>query len=118
MRGRACLGWTGHGAVTTQDSAIRVEYTWGPRLPPKCHRALSHSLCMPRWYGRLVMSCWVVDSCSHLGSSLLVHSMDAEHEARVALAACYRLVAKLGLDDLIYNHISMGFPCHGDQLLS
>src|SRR4030095_13192307 len=25
MRGRACLGWAGHGAVTTQDSAICVE---------------------------------------------------------------------------------------------
>jgi ribulose-5-phosphate 4-epimerase/fuculose-1-phosphate aldolase len=34
----------------------------------------------------------------------------AEWEARVALAACYRLVAKLGMDDLIYNHISARVP--------
>jgi ribulose-5-phosphate 4-epimerase/fuculose-1-phosphate aldolase len=37
----------------------------------------------------------------------------AEHEARVALAACYRLVARLGMDDVIYNHISLRVP--GEQ---
>ncbi|MFL9924046.1 class II aldolase/adducin family protein [Herbaspirillum lusitanum] len=41
----------------------------------------------------------------------------AEWEARVALAACYRLVAKLGMDDLIYNHISARVPGHEDQFL-
>lgn len=41
----------------------------------------------------------------------------AEQEARVALAATYRLVAKLGLDDLIYNHISARVPGHDDQFL-
>jgi ribulose-5-phosphate 4-epimerase/fuculose-1-phosphate aldolase len=34
----------------------------------------------------------------------------AEHEARIALAACYRLVARLGMDDVIYNHISLRVP--------
>src|SRR4029453_3867446 len=43
--------------------------------------------------------------------------MDAENGARGALAAWYRLVAKLGLDDLIYNHISMRLPGHEDQFL-
>ena len=41
----------------------------------------------------------------------------AEHEARVALAACYRLVAKLGLDDLIYNHISLRLPGRESEFL-
>jgi ribulose-5-phosphate 4-epimerase/fuculose-1-phosphate aldolase len=52
-----------------------------------------------------------------LRSLVLLHTNDAEREARVALAACYRLVAKLGLDDLIYNHISMRLPGHEDQFL-
>ena len=34
----------------------------------------------------------------------------AEWEARVKLAACYRMVARLGMDDLIYNHISARVP--------
>lgn len=41
----------------------------------------------------------------------------AEREARVTLAACYRMVARLGLDDLIYNHISARVPGHEDQFL-
>jgi ribulose-5-phosphate 4-epimerase/fuculose-1-phosphate aldolase len=40
-----------------------------------------------------------------------------EREARVALAAVYRLIAGLGLDDLIYNHISMRVPGAEDQFL-
>jgi ribulose-5-phosphate 4-epimerase/fuculose-1-phosphate aldolase len=39
----------------------------------------------------------------------------AEWDARVKLAACYRMVAKLGMDDLIYNHISLRIPGHEDQ---
>jgi ribulose-5-phosphate 4-epimerase/fuculose-1-phosphate aldolase len=41
----------------------------------------------------------------------------AELDARVKLAACYRMVAKLGMDDLIYNHISARVPGHEDQFL-
>jgi ribulose-5-phosphate 4-epimerase/fuculose-1-phosphate aldolase len=33
-----------------------------------------------------------------------------ESELRVQLAACYRLVAHFGMDDLIYNHISARVP--------
>jgi ribulose-5-phosphate 4-epimerase/fuculose-1-phosphate aldolase len=33
-----------------------------------------------------------------------------ERALRVDLAACYRLVAHFGLDDLIYNHISVRLP--------
>jgi ribulose-5-phosphate 4-epimerase/fuculose-1-phosphate aldolase len=40
-----------------------------------------------------------------------------EWDARFKLAACYRLVAKLGMDDLIYNHISLRVPGHQDQFL-
>ena len=41
----------------------------------------------------------------------------AEWDARVKLAASYRLVAKFGLDDLIYNHISARVPGHDDEFL-
>lgn len=40
-----------------------------------------------------------------------------EWEARVSLAACYRLVSSMDLDDLIYNHISMRVPGTHDQFL-
>ena len=40
-----------------------------------------------------------------------------EAEARVALAACYRLIARLGLDDMIYNHVSLRVPGTEDQFL-
>jgi len=33
-----------------------------------------------------------------------------EREARVQLAACYRLIAHFGMDDLIYTHISARVP--------
>lgn len=41
----------------------------------------------------------------------------AEWEARVALAACYRMVAQLGMDDLIYNHISARVPGRENEFL-
>jgi ribulose-5-phosphate 4-epimerase/fuculose-1-phosphate aldolase len=33
-----------------------------------------------------------------------------EREVRVALAACYRLIAHFGMDDLVYTHISARVP--------
>lgn len=42
---------------------------------------------------------------------------DEERAAREALAATYRLVAELGMDDLIYNHISVRMPGRHDQFL-
>jgi ribulose-5-phosphate 4-epimerase/fuculose-1-phosphate aldolase len=45
------------------------------------------------------------------------HIADSEWKARVDLAACYRLVAQLGLDDMIYNHISLRVPGRHDQFL-
>ena len=35
---------------------------------------------------------------------------DSERQARIDLAACYRLVALFGWDDLIFTHISMRVP--------
>ena len=40
-----------------------------------------------------------------------------EWQARVELAAAYRLVAHFGWDDLIFTHISARVPGHGDQFL-
>jgi ribulose-5-phosphate 4-epimerase/fuculose-1-phosphate aldolase len=40
-----------------------------------------------------------------------------EWEARVALAACYRLVALYGMDDIVYTHISARVPGSDDHFL-
>jgi ribulose-5-phosphate 4-epimerase/fuculose-1-phosphate aldolase len=40
-----------------------------------------------------------------------------EWETRVNLAACYRLVARYGMSDLIYNHITARVPGGGEHLL-
>jgi ribulose-5-phosphate 4-epimerase/fuculose-1-phosphate aldolase len=41
----------------------------------------------------------------------------AETALRIDLAACFRLVAHFGMDDLIYNHISVRVPGSDDQFL-
>jgi ribulose-5-phosphate 4-epimerase/fuculose-1-phosphate aldolase len=41
----------------------------------------------------------------------------AEWEARVSLAACYRLVALYGMDDIVYTHISARVPGSDDHFL-
>ena len=41
----------------------------------------------------------------------------AEWETRVQLAACYRLIHKFGMTDLIYNHITARSPEADDQFL-
>lgn len=40
-----------------------------------------------------------------------------EREVRVALAACYRLIAHFGMDDLVYTHISARVPGHPEHFL-
>ena len=40
-----------------------------------------------------------------------------EWQARVDLAACYRLIDKYGMTDLIYNHITARIPGSKDHLL-
>src|SRR6476660_3810220 len=42
---------------------------------------------------------------------------EAEWEARVDLAACYRLIAHFGMADLIYNHITCKVPDAEDEFL-
>lgn len=42
---------------------------------------------------------------------------DAEWEARVNLAACYRLMPMFGMSDLVYNHITARVPGDEDRLL-
>ncbi|GAA4336824.1 class II aldolase/adducin family protein [Pigmentiphaga soli] len=40
-----------------------------------------------------------------------------EREARIQLAACYRLLYHLGVDDLTYNHLSARVPGEPDAML-
>lgn len=42
---------------------------------------------------------------------------EAEWETRITLAACYRLVAKYGMSDLVYNHITARVPGSPDHIL-
>ena len=42
---------------------------------------------------------------------------DAEWQARLDLAACYRLVARYGMADLIYNHITVRVPGEAGHIL-
>jgi ribulose-5-phosphate 4-epimerase/fuculose-1-phosphate aldolase len=42
---------------------------------------------------------------------------DQEWQTRLDLAACYRLVDKYGMTDLIYNHITARIPGSADHLL-
>src|SRR6056300_1034970 len=41
----------------------------------------------------------------------------AEWQARVDLAACYRLVDHFGMDDLVYTHITLRVPDQPDHFL-
>jgi ribulose-5-phosphate 4-epimerase/fuculose-1-phosphate aldolase len=45
-----------------------------------------------------------------LKSSVRERVSEAEWSTRVDLAACYRLVARHGMADLIYNHITARVP--------
>jgi len=51
------------------------------------------------------------------GASVREHVSDAEWQARVDLAATYRLVAHYGWDDLIYTHISARVPGEDNHFL-
>lgn len=41
----------------------------------------------------------------------------SERDARIDLAACYRLIAHFGMDDLVFTHIAARVPGHPDQFL-
>ena len=42
---------------------------------------------------------------------------EEEWDTRVNLAACYRLIAHFGMDDLIYNHASARVPGPNEHFL-
>ena len=42
---------------------------------------------------------------------------EEEWQTRVDLAACYRLVARYGMTDLIYNHITARVPGEDGHIL-
>jgi ribulose-5-phosphate 4-epimerase/fuculose-1-phosphate aldolase len=42
---------------------------------------------------------------------------DTEWQARQQLAACYRIFAHMGWDELIYNHISLRVPGEDDAFI-
>src|SRR3989475_10141564 len=55
-------------------------------------------------------------------SDLIIRSLQdkvspEERAVRVDLAACYRLVARYGWEDLVFTHISARVPGAGDQFL-
>src|SRR5260221_13255123 len=57
-----------------------------------------------------------VDKLQKAGSH--AQGVDArEWDARVALAACYRLVALYGMEDIVYTHISARIPDSDDHFL-
>ena len=52
-----------------------------------------------------------------VSATKIARMSDAEREARINLAACYRLVAHYGWSDLIYTHISLRVPGTKDHYL-
>lgn len=50
-------------------------------------------------------------------SSMQGRCSDAEWQARVDLAACYRLLAHYGMSDMIANHVSLRVPDEPDAFL-
>lgn len=56
-------------------------------------------------------------AASRLSSSAPSSGDDACRRARIDLAACYRLIHRLGLDDSIYTHISARLPGTHDRFL-
>jgi len=53
----------------------------------------------------------------HVKRSVREQVSEAEWQARVDLAACYRLIAELGVTEFIANHVSVRVPGTDDQFL-
>ncbi len=51
-----------------------------------------------------------MDGGRTVGASVRESVSPAEWETRVKLAACYRLVDRYGMSDMIYTHISARVP--------
>lgn len=60
----------------------------------------------------------VADTVSHINPTVKDQISAAEWQARVAPAACYRLVTMHGWDDLIASHISAKLPGNEDFLIN
>jgi ribulose-5-phosphate 4-epimerase/fuculose-1-phosphate aldolase len=58
-----------------------------------------------------------VQALDRSAASMRERVSPAEWEARVKLAACYRLMAHTGISDLTYNHLSARVPDHLDWYL-
>src|SRR6266511_1935796 len=56
-------------------------------------------------------------NCTTDFKSIRAEVSPEEWQARVDLAACYRLMDKFGMTDLIYNHITARIPGSDDHLL-
>jgi ribulose-5-phosphate 4-epimerase/fuculose-1-phosphate aldolase len=56
---------------------------------------------------------------NHMNASIkpLPKQSDAERQARIDLAACYRLAAHFGLNEGIDNHLTLLVPGHSDRFL-
>lgn len=95
--------------MTGQFNAMAVRDTVGRAalaLATEKSQAFSAESCLRR---RCLRRQSPGDRCAY-GRQPAAHLMDtAEREAHMA-PACYRLVAKLGLEDLIYNPISLRLP--------
>jgi hypothetical protein len=52
-----------------------------------------------------------------MNNSIKMQVSDEEWKARVDLAACYRIVAMYGWDDLVFTHISARVPGGDGQQL-
>ena len=55
-------------------------------------------------------------ACEH-ACHVLTPTLDAAKQVRIDLAAAYRLIHRLGLDDSIYTHISVRVPGTQDRFL-
>ena len=59
-----------------------------------------------------------MNTSTNTSTTSLKNKVSAEEwQTRVDLAACYRLVAQYGWDDLVYTHITAKIPATEDQFL-
>jgi ribulose-5-phosphate 4-epimerase/fuculose-1-phosphate aldolase len=52
-----------------------------------------------------------------MGATAASPTADADQQARIELAAAHRLIARAGLDDGIWNHLSLALPGRDDRFL-
>jgi hypothetical protein len=94
-----------------QDRKRRKSTTW-PRYATvkRLDRALSTSLPGRRIIAVLTRQHRIIRRESMATAPRQRPMSEAEWQARQQLAACYRIFAHMGWDELIYNHISLRVP--------